>query len=103
MATRNHAYDLNLEKARAVVRRIIEDPEYRRNLKRRALAGILPPAMETMLWHYLYGKPQDVVKVEVEDHRAEIIKMTDDELRLSAQEIAASVISAKEEYDKNVN
>lgn len=36
---------------------ILENPKYVANLKKRALAGELPPAVETMLFYYLYGKP----------------------------------------------
>jgi hypothetical protein len=36
---------------------IVEDPEYKKNLVVRAKGGTLAPGMETMLFHYAYGKP----------------------------------------------
>lgn len=46
----------------AIARQILEHPKYQANLKSRANTGTLPPAVETMLFHYLFGKP--VEKVE---------------------------------------
>jgi len=36
---------------------IIRDPVYRKNLIARAKAGVLPPAVEVMLFHYFAGAP----------------------------------------------
>jgi hypothetical protein len=38
---------------------IIDDPQYVRNLKERALNGTLPSGLETMLFHYRYGRPAE--------------------------------------------
>ena len=40
------------------------DPLYLEDLKRRIKAG-KAPHMETLLWHYRYGKPKDQVDVSV--------------------------------------
>ncbi len=36
---------------------IVNDPTYRRAFMERALTGKLPPALEVMLFHYLFGQP----------------------------------------------
>lgn len=46
---------------------IVENPDYRRNLRERADTGALAPAVETMIWHYAYGKPKERVELTGED------------------------------------
>jgi hypothetical protein len=46
-----------------IARGIIEDPVYLTNLKDRALAGTLPPMIEALMFHYLFGKPQEKLEV----------------------------------------
>jgi len=53
--------------AREVAAEIVDDPEYRTRLKARALAGELAPAVESMLFHYRFGKPKERVEVSVVD------------------------------------
>ena len=43
---------------------LVDDPAYRVKLKKRLLAGLLPPALETMLWHYAKGKPKEQAEIE---------------------------------------
>jgi len=43
---------------------VLEAPEYLEKLKARAFAGALPPAIETMLWAYRFGKPIDASKIK---------------------------------------
>jgi len=43
---------------------IIDDPSYQQKLLERAQAGALPPAIETMLWAYRFGKPIDASKIK---------------------------------------
>lgn len=50
--------------AKAACGLIVDDPEYRKKLRERALAGDLPPAVETMLWHYAKGKPKETLALE---------------------------------------
>ncbi len=38
---------------------LVGDPVYLANLKARLLDGSCSPPVETMLWHYAYGKPRD--------------------------------------------
>lgn len=48
---------------------IVDDPIYRRNLLKRARAGKLAPAVESMLWHYSKGKPKEQVEHSTVDGR----------------------------------
>ena len=45
--------------AKAACAAIVDDPVYRRKLMAAARARKLPPAVETMLWHYAKGKPKE--------------------------------------------
>ena len=68
---------------------IVEDPEYRKNLKARAVAGILAPGVETLLLHYRYGKP--VEHVELHDlGKVDYTAMSTEELAARA----AAVVEA---------
>jgi hypothetical protein len=49
---------------RDAARKLVEDERYRAKLGERLESGKLAPAMETMLWHYAYGKPKETVDVE---------------------------------------
>lgn len=51
---------------REMARRLVEDPEYQKNLKTRLLDGSAGPGVESMLWHYAYGKPKERVEVSGE-------------------------------------
>jgi hypothetical protein len=48
---------------RAAARAIVDDPEYRTLLIARLKVGEAPH-METLLWHYAYGKPKETIEVE---------------------------------------
>lgn len=49
----------NKEGAEFLARTVLTDPEYQATLLTRARAGTLAPAIESMLWHYLWGKPTE--------------------------------------------
>lgn len=52
---------------RAAAHAIVNDPEYRELLAIRLKTGEAPH-METLLWHYAYGKPKESVEIKtVED------------------------------------
>lgn len=53
--------------AKNIAAAIIDDEQYRSMLLLRARAGDLPPAMETMLWHYRFGKPAEHVILDLGD------------------------------------
>jgi hypothetical protein len=42
---------------------IIMNPVYQKNLRERALAGTLPPMVEVLLYHYLFGRPVDKLEL----------------------------------------
>jgi hypothetical protein len=46
---------------RDAARRLLELPDYRRNLRTRLIEG-KAPHMETLLFHYAYGKPKETVE-----------------------------------------
>ncbi len=48
--------------AREACAEIVDDPVYRKKLLAAARARTLPPAVETMLWHYAKGKPKEAVQ-----------------------------------------
>lgn len=62
---------------KAAATAIVDDPAYRLKLRLRALAGDLPPALETMLWHYAKGKPVERLEVATP---GDFAKLTDAEL-----------------------
>jgi hypothetical protein len=44
-------------------RLLVDDPMYVTGLRKRLLAGKLPPAVECMLWHYAKGKPKEQAEI----------------------------------------
>lgn len=40
-----------------IARALVDDEGYRALCKARLNAGTMPPGVESMLWHYAYGKP----------------------------------------------
>lgn len=70
---------------REVCNRLIDDIEYRENLRRRLLAGSAG-AMEVLVWHYAKGKPVDRIETGT---KGAFTEMTTEELkRRLAQAIA---------------
>ena len=57
------------KEVKELVRKLVLDPEYQAKLKQRLLKGTLPPAVETQLWHYGFGKPKDTLDLTVEARR----------------------------------
>ena len=49
---------------REFAQKFIDDQEYRDSLKRRILRGDATH-METLIWHYRFGKPKDVLDVNL--------------------------------------
>ncbi len=44
---------------RATAQRLLADPKYRANFKKRLVEGKMHPSVEVMLYYYGYGKPLD--------------------------------------------
>lgn len=76
---------------------IVRDPEYRSGLLRAARARKLPPAIETMLWHYAYGKP--VEKIDIGLSTDELEEMSDLELAKRAAMLAAVLSRTQDEVE----
>ena len=47
---------------REFAKRLTADPKYRAKLRERLKEGKIAPAVESMLWHYAYGKPKEVIE-----------------------------------------
>jgi hypothetical protein len=52
---------------RDVCRAMVEEHGYRERLKLRMQIGKIAPAVETMVWHYAYGKPVETVELTGKD------------------------------------
>lgn len=48
---------------RELAQSLVDDPKYLKALRARLLAGECPPPVETMLWHYAYGKPKESLEL----------------------------------------
>jgi len=59
---------------RDMARSMLNDDEYLANLKKRLKSGDAPPAVETMLWYYAYGKPKEVVELQGEIGVSKIVR-----------------------------
>jgi ribosomal protein L29 len=73
-----------LKEAQDLATQVIDDKEYVQELRARAKNGELPPALETMLWHYRFGKPVDKIVVTEED---DLAAMSSDELVKHLEEL----------------
>jgi len=65
--------------AQRFARSIVESESYRKTVRDRILSHDLPPAVETMLWHYAYGKPIEQVQLNV-TQTEDLSALTADEL-----------------------
>ena len=59
---------------RQLARNLIDNPRYRASLLPRLISGKCGQ-IETLLWHYAYGKPREVLEVH-----PNLTKLTDEEL-----------------------
>lgn len=57
---------------RELARSIVEDPGYLEGLKKRVEAG-QAPHMETLLFHYAYGKPKERIEHSGEGSRVQLV------------------------------
>jgi len=79
------------------LRQILESPEYILALKARLIAGQAPAGVETLAWHYVYGKPADTVRIE--DVRGVEENLTSDEIAKQAAATAARIALAASRLD----
>lgn len=84
---------VTLAEAQKVARDIICDADYQMALKARAAAGRLPPAVETMLWAYGYGKPAEHIDINtnIRDLRTKPLE----DLASEAEQLAARIRESK--------
>jgi hypothetical protein len=80
-----------LTEAHNFVKEIVDDPQYRLNLKARALAGNLAPNLEALLFYYRFGKPTDNVHIETATQQADLSALTDEQLSNRALAVAQSL------------
>lgn len=90
--------EISINKARRIAAKILEDKVYLTNLIRRARAGVLAPAMEMMLWYYLFGKPLEKVSVSVS--KSDLYDLTDSELALRTKELNDIAVQVVTENNK---
>ena len=74
--------------AREFCASVVDDPVYQANIRRRALAGELQPAIEQMLWYYAKGKPVDRQEV---GKPGEFSNLSNEELKAILQEELAKL------------
>lgn len=88
----NKLSEAQRSEARLFCLKILRDPEYREMLHKRAIAGVLPPAMESMLWHYAYGKPPDRIEIGLLGGEADLEHLSAAELAERAQALAQALL-----------
>ena len=73
-------------------RLIVDDPDYRQNLMARARAGTLPPAVETLLWYYAWGRPIERVAIAAQP----LPEMSRDEMTVRVDRIVRYLNAARD-------
>lgn len=64
--------------AQKFARELVEDTNYRDNLRKALKDRTCPPAIEALIWHYAYGKPVEHVNVSVQTE--DLSQLSTDEL-----------------------
>ena len=82
-----------LDAARQFAAKLLDDQDYQDNLRLRLRAGILAPALEVMLYHYVYGKP--VEPVEIATRGSDLWSLTDEELAKELAEAAKALTASR--------
>ncbi len=52
------------QEVRAAARRLVEDPVYCERLQRDLRLRKVAPVVEQMLWHYAFGRPEHLLRVD---------------------------------------
>lgn len=88
--------------AKEFAQSLVDNPDYRKALEKRIAAGKIAPAVETMIWHYAYGKPKETVALEghVGVSVGDINKMGPAELERAAAEHLAYMTDLAEKAAK---
>lgn len=53
------------QEMKSLAQRLLGDPIYRANFRKRLQSGELAPGMEALLYHYAFGKPPDKIDLNV--------------------------------------
>jgi hypothetical protein len=90
---------IKTRQAQEFAARILDSEAYRTSLELRAKNGSLPPAVETMLWHYAYGKPVETVHLLADTDSADqdLTELSDAQLAALAQDRARTVVTVLQE------
>lgn len=80
------------QEGQAFARRILQSAAYRQTLEKRAIDGTLPAAVETMLWHYAYGKPPETINVSVQE---DLSQLTTEQLRTRTEAALSALREAE--------
>ena len=86
--------------ASELARKIITSPEYVKNLKLRAESGILPPAVEIMLWYFSYGKPLNRTELTVTEDTPDYSDYSTAQLAERAGQLAETALLLAQESKK---
>lgn len=62
---------------REEAQKLLDSPEYQASLVARIKAGTLPPALETLIWHYAHGRPVERTEVSIEDNTSHDLTSVD--------------------------
>lgn len=82
--------------AREFAQMLVSSPAYRFSLIARIKAGTLPPAIETMIWHYAFGKPKETIEL-VDDREKDFSSTTTQDLAKRAELLAIVLRTGKQE------
>jgi hypothetical protein len=94
--------------AKAFCQEVIRSEEYKMSVRARARAGTLPAAVETLLWHYAYGKPVEHVQLQT-GSTVDLSELTTEQLAERATFIAgilrdsSNAQQAAEELDRRID
>lgn len=91
----NGATNFTRGEAQKFARSIIESKDYRDDLAARAKSGKLAPAIESMLWHYAYGKPIEQVQVQVMQGVQDFGSMSVEELQQALSDMRTQLEEAQ--------
>jgi hypothetical protein len=84
--------DRSKTEAGSFARLIVEVPDYRTSLRARAIAGTLPPAVETLLMYYAWGRPIERVAIA----SGALPDMSREELAVRVERIARYLNAARD-------
>lgn len=76
-------------------RSLLESDDYQASLKRRILSDTLPPAVETMMYYYAFGKPMEQLQITLNQTREDLSGLGVAELIEKAREIQTQLEEAR--------